>query len=178
MTKFFPAFLRCLALAGAVFMLAQTLAQAQVIPAVAVSDERGNFEASAYAGLAIDNFAAQESNELLYPAAAAGAKSSFVVGIDFAYRLVGNPANAQPFKGSQLWAYGKTIHGEQSGDVNCAQTTNPAICSLLAAAAPVDLPNTFYSVLRKCIVARSLLGAALGVFDASGEERGCGEGCA
>ena len=126
----------------------QAQTQTSAVPTADVPDERGNFEAAAYTGVVIDNFAAQESNALIYPGGAAGIKNSYVVGIDFAYRLIGNAADVRALKGSQLWVYGESIHGEQSGDVNCAQITNPAICSVLTASAPANLQNAFYSVLR------------------------------
>ena len=59
-------------------------------PAAPVPDERGNVEAAAYIAVAIDNFGAQESNALIYPGSAAGAKSSYVEGIHF-----GLPARRQ-----------------------------------------------------------------------------------
>ena len=83
---------------------AQTQASNTAAP---VPDERGNFEAAAYTGVVIDNFAAQESNALIYPGSGVGVKSSYIVGIDFAYRLVGNAADVRAFKGSQLWVYGE-----------------------------------------------------------------------
>jgi hypothetical protein len=77
----------------------------------APSDDRGNFEATAYTGLVIDNFAAQESNFLVYPGNSQGVKSSYIVGIDFASRLYSDKTNDAAFRGSQLWVYGETIHG-------------------------------------------------------------------
>lgn len=118
-----------------------------VLAPKAVPDQRENFEATAFVGVVIDNFAAQESNALIYPSAA-GSKSSYVEGIDFAYRLLGGPADVRAWKGSQLWVYGETVHGEQSADVNCAQATDPAICAVLSAAAPTNLQSAFYSVIR------------------------------
>ena len=46
----------------------------EATPAAPITDARQNFEAVAYEGVAIDNFAAQESNTLIYSGSAAGAK--------------------------------------------------------------------------------------------------------
>jgi hypothetical protein len=108
----------------------------------------GNFEATAYTGVVVDNFAAQESNVLVYPGDSKGVKSSYVVGIDFAYRMYGDAADVRPFKGSQFWVYGETIHGQRSADVDCTQQTKPDVCALLSGGVPTNLQNAFYSVLR------------------------------
>ncbi len=127
---------------------AQTTPLAGAPVQAASADQRANFEAAAYMGVVIDSFAAQESNALIYPGSAAGPKSSYLAGIDFAYRLMGSPTDVRPFKGSQLWVYGETVHSEVSGDVVCTQAAASTLCPLLAATAPTSVQNPFYSVFR------------------------------
>ena len=112
------------------------------------ADERPNFEAAAYTGVVIDNFAAQEQNRLNYPADLAGVKGSYVAGVDFGYRLFGDASNTRPFKGSQLWVYGETVHAQRSADVNCNQQPQPEVCSLATGGSPANPNNAFLAVLR------------------------------
>jgi hypothetical protein len=120
-----------------------------VVDSVTGADERHNFEATAFTGVVVDNFAGQEQNRLTnYPSDVTGVKSSYVVGIDFAYRLLGDAKDTRPFKGSQLWVYGETIHAQRSADVNCSQQPAPAVCALVTGHPPTDLNDAFLTVLR------------------------------
>jgi hypothetical protein len=145
-------------LGAALTCAAQTPAPATTQADKTASDGRDNFEANAYTGVVIDNFAAQESNALVYPGNSQGVKSSYVVGIDFAYRLYGDKTNDHAFKGSQFWIYGETIHGQRSTDVDCTQPTKPDACALLSGSVPANLQNQFYSVLRNATSLEAYVG--------------------
>lgn len=88
-------------------------------------DERGDFEASAFAGLSIDSFAASDLNRYINPDVSGKLKERAVAGVDFAYRLYGDPAAP---RSHQLWVYGKTIHGLRSADVDCAANPSAPVC--------------------------------------------------
>jgi hypothetical protein len=102
-------------------LLAASLAPAGE-PAQKPFDERADFEASAFAGLSIDSFAASDLNRYVNPEVSGKLKERAVAGIDFAYRLYGDPSAP---RGHQLWVYGETIHGMRSADVDC--TANPSV---------------------------------------------------
>jgi hypothetical protein len=87
-------------------------------------DCRGDFEADAYTGIAIDSFAAAELNTYINPNASGAIKERAIGGFDFAYRALGDRANP---KQHQLWVYGKTEHGTRSADVNCAMAGNSTV---------------------------------------------------
>lgn len=92
-----------------------------------VADCRTNFQATLFIGSAIDNFAASNLQEYLNPDASGDVDTfeRLISGLDFGYRLRGNPAN--PSK-SQLWVYGKTAHGVRSTDINCQDQPRLTIC--------------------------------------------------
>jgi hypothetical protein len=84
-------------------------------------DERGDFEANAYIGLAIDTFGAEELHKYLNPEANGELHERSIFGFDFAYRLFK--------KGSrQVWVYGETLHGVRSEDIDCAATPELPSC--------------------------------------------------
>lgn len=94
-------------------------------PGQKLFDERGDFEASAFAGLSIDSFAASELNRYINPDASGKIKERAVAGVDFAYRLYGDPAVP---RSQQLWVYGETVHGLRSADVDCAANPSVPVC--------------------------------------------------
>jgi hypothetical protein len=117
----------------------------------AVSDCRDAFEASAYIGLGIDTFASGETNKYLNPNAPNGPKERMVGGLDFAYRLMGQPTvhfgeerHGWP---NQLWVYGETVHGVRSADVDC--TKNPTFLPCQTALAlPTRGPDQILFTIR------------------------------
>jgi hypothetical protein len=86
-------------------------------------DEREDFEANAYLGLAIDTFGAQELNKYLNPEANGDIQERSIFGFDFAYRVLG-AANSR----RQIWVYGETLHGTRSEDIDCAKTPELPSC--------------------------------------------------
>lgn len=88
-------------------------------------DERDDFEASAFLGVSIDTFAAPDLNRYFNPEVSGKLKERAVGGIDFAYRLLGDPATPE---GHQLWLYGETVHGMRSADVDCAANPGVPVC--------------------------------------------------
>ena len=85
-------------------------------------DQREIFQASAYTGLSIDSFAANELSDYLNPEASGGEKVRFIAGIDFAYRVTKSTGSRQ------LWVYGETLHGVRSADVDCKEDATLAVC--------------------------------------------------
>ena len=95
------------------------------------NDTRDDFEASFYAGIAIDTFASGDVQKFLNPEANERHERG-VGGFDFGYRLTGAPqptANAPRTRWmSQLWVYGETVHGVRSTDVDCAANKGFPTC--------------------------------------------------
>ena len=91
-------------------------------------DERPDFEASFYTGLAIDTFAAGELGRYLNPDESSALKERFIGGFDFSYRLTAGRGT------HQLWLYGQTVYGVRSTDVDCKAHPNLAVCK------PFELP--------------------------------------
>ncbi len=79
--------------------------------------------ASAYFGLGVDSFAAQEHARYLNPDESGDIQTRFAGGIDFAYRLFGGSDSTH-----QLWILGETIYGVRSTDVDCADDATLSIC--------------------------------------------------
>lgn len=88
------------------------------------TDCRPDLEANAYAGLAIDSFAAPDLNAYLNPDASGSVKERAIAGFDFEYRLLGDASNPGM---TQFWLYGKTEHGVRSADVDCSMTANSTL---------------------------------------------------
>ncbi len=124
-----------------------------------VADCRPDLPATLFIGSVIDNFAASELQEYLNPDAS-GEVDTFerlIGGIDFGYRLHGDPANPDE---NQLWVYGKTVHGVRSTDVNCQAQPRLSICQAQLMQPDVsDFTDQFRFVLRNA----SSLEAAVGV---------------
>jgi hypothetical protein len=99
------------------------------------TDCRTDFEANAYAGVAIDSFAAPELNSYLNPDASGLIRQRAIAGFDFEYRVLGDSANPGM---NQFWLYGKTEHGVRSADVDCSLAANStlAVCGNLSALQP------------------------------------------
>ena len=91
-------------------------------------DCRADFEANAYAGVAIDSFAAPELINYINPDGSSVIKERAIAGFDFEYRVLGD--RADPNK-SQVWVYGKTEHGVRGADVDCSLAANSGltVCS-------------------------------------------------
>jgi hypothetical protein len=92
--------------------------------AASPNDDRENFEATAFTGLAIDSFAAEELNQYINPNASSDIKERWIGGFDFDYRLSGNPAKHE----SQVWVYGETLHGVRSTDIDCSKSPGLTVC--------------------------------------------------
>lgn len=124
-----------------------------------LNDERCSFEASAFLGLAIDQFAAGEYGQYVYGdgtatggasttnsrSQAAGANESSVFGFDIGARFFGHkvpsakPGFEKDFEyDRQLWMFAKVMHGVRSADINCG--TSPSFPSCKNSVA--DLLNT------------------------------------
>jgi hypothetical protein len=99
------------------------------------TDCRADFEANAYAGVAIDSFAAPELNNYLNPEASGLIRERAIVGFDFEYRVLGDAANPRK---TQFWLYGRTEHGVRSADVDCSLAANSglAVCGNLSVLRP------------------------------------------
>jgi hypothetical protein len=97
-----------------------------------ILDCRGTFEASTYLGLAIDTFASGDTRKYLNPNAPSGPLERMVGGIDFGYRLVGQPLLRSEVLhwawANQLWVYGETVHGVRSSDIDCSKNPTFLTC--------------------------------------------------
>lgn len=91
----------------------------------AQDDERNNFEASAFLGTAVDNFASTSLKNLLNPDEGNmnDPKVRGIFGFDFAYRLAGSAKDER-----QLWVYGESVHGVRSADVDCMKNPRFQAC--------------------------------------------------
>jgi hypothetical protein len=104
-------------------------------------DERGDFEANAYIGLAIDTFGAEELHKYLNPEANGVLHERSMFGFDFAYRLLK--------KGSrQVWVYGETLHGVRSEDIDCAATPELPSCKKELSEFATGIPQASLFLLR------------------------------
>lgn len=117
--------------------------------------ERRGFEATAYAGLSIDTFSADELQHYLNPEASGIQKERFVAGFDFAYRLV---AGRRP-----LWIYGETVHGARSADVDCKTDQNAPVCEPFTDVE--SLPERTIYILRNASSLEAFTGARWEVAD-------------
>ena len=109
-----------------ILLLLPLLVQAATPPVVPCqgTDCRPDFEANAYAGIAIDSFAAPELNKYLNPDASGLIRERAIAGFDFEYRVLGDASNPGM---TQFWLYGKTEHGVRSADVDCSLASNSTL---------------------------------------------------
>jgi len=102
-------------------------------------DCRDDFEASGYAGLSLDTFAAGELKRVLNQEDSGDVRERLVAGIDFGYRLWGTAREpARPWK-PQLWVFGETVHGARSSDLDCPAENQSGGQSLLDVCDPFDV---------------------------------------
>jgi hypothetical protein len=114
-------------------------------------DERGDFEANAYIGLAIDTFGAEELHKYLNPEANGELHERSIFGFDFAYRLFK--------KGSrQVWVYGETLHGVRSEDIDCAATPELPSCKKELSEFGADIAKTSLFLLRNATSLEAYVG--------------------
>lgn len=115
-------------------------------------DCRETLEASFYVGAAVDNFAGGEVRKFLNPQESGGVESRGVQGFDFAYRLFGTPKTAEGRSwrwAPQLWAYGETVHGVRSRDVNCMENATFPTCGNFPGVGTADpKKDPFLFILR------------------------------
>jgi hypothetical protein len=109
-------------------------------------DEREDFESSAYLGLAIDRFAAQEIRNYLNPDANGVQYERSIFGIDFEYRL--NRHDTDVDMAPQLWVYGETVHGVRSEDIDCKTAPNVPSCQKTIAGFIGNPPEAALFMLR------------------------------
>ncbi len=111
-------------------------------------DARPNLIATAFFGISLDSFAASEWNAYINPDQNSKIKERGIGGISFDYRLLGDPNKSH----TQLWIFGKTIHGVRSAGVDCAST---GIC--------IDFdptkPNRTLYMIRASTSLEAILGA-------------------
>ena len=93
--------------------------------AEAQPDDESPFEASAFLGEVIDNFAPDAVANYKYSDPdALKSKGSFIFGFNFDYRLHGRSDSRV-----QWWVEGETMHGVRTADVDCAPSEQrPPVC--------------------------------------------------
>jgi hypothetical protein len=93
--------------------------------AEAEPDDESPFEASAFLGEVIDNFAPDAVGNYKYSDPdALKSKGSFIFGFNFDYRLHGRSDSRV-----QWWVEGETMHGVRTADVDCAPSEQkPPVC--------------------------------------------------
>ncbi|MEO5922831.1 MAG: hypothetical protein ABIR70_03295 [Bryobacteraceae bacterium] len=79
-------------------------------------DARSPLAATGFFGISLDSFADSEWNAYINPDQNSKIKERGIGGISFEYRLLGDPNKPR----TQLWIFGKTIHGVRSAGVDCA----------------------------------------------------------
>jgi len=110
-------------------------------------DCRGVIDVSAYTGMAIDTFAADEVKKYLNPGASGDIQYRGIFGFDFAARVHGKPDLDNKTFERSLWLYGETLHGVRSADIDCTQHPDFPTCQA-ALAAPTTLPQQTVFMLR------------------------------
>ncbi len=129
-------------------------------------DARGVFAASAYTGVAVDTFAAQELTKYLNPGDSGLIKNRGIFGVDFAYRAFGDEnrkvaSGVKNVRLNNLWIYGQTLHGVRSADVDCQNNGSKSsvvpLCKDTLAGFTGNLPQQAVYMLRN---ATSVEGAA------------------
>lgn len=114
-------------------------------------DERGDFEANAYIGLAIDTFGAEELHKYLNPEANGELHERSIFGVDFAYRLFKQGSR-------QVWVYGETLHGVRSEDIDCAATPELPSCKKELSEFGADIAKTSLFLLRNATSLEAYVG--------------------
>jgi len=114
-------------------------------------DERQDFEANAYLGLAIETFGAQELNKYLNPEANGVLHEKSIFGFDFGYRLLGHGTR-------QLWVYGETLHGVRSEDIDCEKTPELPSCKTELSEFASSIPTASLYLLRRATSLEAYLG--------------------
>jgi hypothetical protein len=104
-------------------------------------DERDDFGANAYIGLAIDTFGAEELHKYLNPEANGELHERSIFGFDFSYRLFQRGSR-------QVWVYGETLHGVRSEDIDCAETPELPSCKQELAEFGASLAKASLFLLR------------------------------
>jgi len=94
-------------------------------------DGRDDLQASLYAGISIDSFAASDLTNYLNPNASGEITERGVAGFDISYRLTGTKTSK-----TQFWVYGQTVYGVRSSDVDCEKNPTIAVCSDFNSANP------------------------------------------
>lgn len=120
-------------------------------------DCRGVVNVSAYTGMAIDTFAADEVKKYLNPGASGDIQYRGIFGFDFAARLTGNGSlDNHTFK-KGLWLYGETLHGVRSADIDCKAHPDFPTCQA-ALALPTTLPEQTVFMLRNATTLEGYFG--------------------
>jgi hypothetical protein len=139
----------------ALLLFHRSVGFAQSDPPPTVGDTREDLEASAFLGLAIDTFAAQEIQNYLNPGDNGVTKERSVFGFDVAYRLLhGADLNSAP----QLWIYGGTIHGARSEDLDCEKAPSVPSCQKSLAGFATNIPEASLYMLRNATSLEALMG--------------------
>jgi hypothetical protein len=99
-------------------------------------DNRATFEANAFYGLAIDNFAPSIGNYL--NDVQGNIRTRWTAGVQAEYRLIGEPDDVR-----QFWLSTQILHGLRTADVDCTKTPDLAVCNKKA---PVE--DKFFAVLE------------------------------
>jgi hypothetical protein len=108
-------------------------------------DPRPAFEAGLHFGIAIDEFVAPDLKQYLNPEAAVARRARPAGGFLFEYRL------SPSYLPSQLWLYGKAIHGVRTATVDCVAAASSPLCKTFAeqiAAFATRPASTIVAVLR------------------------------
>lgn len=121
-------------------------------------DEREDFESSAYVGIAIDRFAAQEIQKYLNPEANGVRHERSIFGVDFEYRL---GSRRDRDRAPQLWVYGETLHGVRSEDIDCKAAPNVPSCKDSLAGFGTNIPPNALYMLRNASSLEAFVGARL-----------------
>jgi hypothetical protein len=80
------------------------------------------FDASAFLGEVVDNFAPDNVAGYVNPAAGSGQKAQFIAGFDFDYRIYGRADSPV-----RVWLQGETMHGVRTADVDCKPPDGSAV---------------------------------------------------
>jgi|SRR3954470_1617506 hypothetical protein len=117
---------------------------------------RRRVDITAYTGMAIDTFAADEVKKYLNPGASGDIQYRGIFGFDFEARLMGSDTKATEFK-RNLWLYGETLHGVRSADIDCKAHPDFPTCQD-ALALPTTLPQQTVFMLRNATTLEGYFG--------------------
>jgi len=132
-----------------------------------ISDQRDDIRLTFHTGIAIDNFAADETKVYLNFDASNKTKNRGVVGFDIEYRLMGDGDSILSESHTltwnpQLWLYGNTLHGMRSAEVDCNAHPNLTVCKGALATAPAKNDNLY--LLRNATSLEGYLGMRMELF--------------